>query len=131
MLKKQYRLCKRKTFNYIYKKGRNVGCDCLTLVYVFAKIPAFPHIKVGFSASKKVGNSVKRHRALRKMREAVKPLLTRMAINHNYIFVAKESILEKSVTDIQKSCEYVLGKANLLQQSPPARERKTKTPLRV
>jgi ribonuclease P protein component len=74
-----------------------------------------PNIKVGFSASKKVGGSVQRHKALRKMREAVKPLLPRMAANNNYIFVAKETLLLKAVKDIQKSCGYVLGKAELLR----------------
>ena len=88
-----------------------MGCDCLTLVYVFSKAS----FKIGFSASKKVGSSVKRHRALRKMREAVKPLLPRMTQNHNYIFVAKETIPEKSVAEIKKACEYVLKKANLLK----------------
>jgi len=112
MLKAKYRLKKRKQFNYIYRKGRNVGCDCLTLVYCFARMQ---NIKIGFSASKKVGGSVKRHRALRKMREAVKPLIPCMTANHNYIFVAKETILEKSVLDIQKACEHVLKKAGLIK----------------
>ena len=112
MLEKKYRLCKRKQFNYIYRKGRNVGADCLTLVYCFCKMP---NIKVGFSASKKVGGSVQRHRALRKMRAAVRPIIHKMAPNHNYIFVAKETILEKSVAEIQAACKSVLNKAGLIK----------------
>jgi ribonuclease P protein component len=114
MLNVKYRLKKRKTFNYIYKNGRNVGCEFLTLVFCFAKMPQFPHIKVGFSASKKVGNSVQRHRAVRMMREGVKPFLDKFKHNHNYIFVAKESILEKTLAEIKKSCQYVLQKGGLL-----------------
>ena len=72
------------------------------------------NIKVGFSASKKVGNSVKRHRAVRIMREAVRPLLSRMKENHNYIFVAKAEILEKTLADIKAVCEQILKKAGLL-----------------
>jgi len=72
-----------------------------------------PNIKIGFSASKKVGNSVVRHRALRRMREAVKPLIPNMVNNINYIFIAKDTISEKPFIDIQKSCEYILKKANL------------------
>ena len=114
MLSKPYRLKKRKTFNYIYRHGRNQGSDCMTLVFCYAKSPTFPHIKIGFSASKKVGNSVKRHRAVRMMREATRPILSKFKHNHNYIFVAKETILQKSLADIQKSCEYILRKAGLL-----------------
>jgi len=115
MLKPEYRLKKRKQFNYIYKHGKSVGCDCLSLTYNFSRMPKPPHIKIGFSASKKVGNSVKRHKALRKMREAIRPLIPNMTTNHNYIFVAKETIHEKSVAEIQKQCEYVLKKAGLLK----------------
>ena len=111
MLQKQYRLAKRKQFNYIYRKGRNVGCDCLTLVYCFARMK---NIKVGFSASKKIGGSVQRHRVVRKMREGVRPFIKRMTANHNYIFVAKEPIKERSVAQIQKSMETILAKAGLL-----------------
>ena len=111
MLQIKFRLKKRKQFNYIYKHGKSAGCDCLTLVYNFCRMP---NIKIGFSASKKVGNSVKRHRAVRMMREAVRPLIPKMAANHNYIFVAKEEILQKPLTEIKKSCEYVLRKGGLL-----------------
>jgi len=114
MLSKPYRLKKRKTFNYIYRAGKSFGCDILTIVFVPAKMPTWPHIKIGFSASKKVGNSVQRHRAVRLMRAAVKPLLPNIRQNHNIIFVAKETILKKPLAEIQKSCEYVLRKGSLL-----------------
>ena len=113
MLKKRYRLTKRKQFNYIYRKGRTAGCEILTLVYSFCKMH---NIKVGFSASKKVGGSVVRHRALRLMREAVKPLLEKMVPNHNYIFIAKETLVGKPLAEIRKNVVYVLKKAGLLTQ---------------
>jgi ribonuclease P protein component len=113
MLQREFRLKKRKQFNYIYRHGKSCGCDCLTLVYNFCKMP---NLKVGFSVSKKVGNSVMRHRAVRMMRAAVRPLVGRMSPNHNYIFIAKETILEKTVAEIKKSCEYVIRKGGLVKQ---------------
>jgi len=111
MLQKKYRLTKRKQFNYIYRKGRSSHSDLLTLVFCGAKLR---DIKVGFSASKKVGNSVVRHRAVRLMREAVKPFIDRMAPNNSYIFIAKEGITEKHLEDIKKNVDKVLTKGNLL-----------------
>ena len=111
MLKKKYRLTKRKQFNYIYRKGRSSHGELLTLVFSYCKMK---NIKVGFSASKKVGNSVKRHRALRLMREAVKPFLDKMTPNHNYIFIAKEGLTDKHLTEIAKCVEKVLQRAQLL-----------------
>ena len=88
-----------------------MGSDCVTLVFNFCRLK---NIKVGFSASKKVGNSVKRHRAVRLLREAVRPLLPRMKENHNYIFVAKDVLLEKSFDEIKKTVESLLKKAGLI-----------------
>ena len=113
MLKKPYRLKKRKSFNYIYRKGRHVGNDALTLVFVHAKLK-YPHIKIGFSVSKKVGNSVIRHKATRRMREGVKPLLPLIKPNHSLIFVAKEGVDKLKPIEIQKKMEQVLAKVQLL-----------------
>ena len=111
MLKKKYRLTKRKQFNYIYRKGRSQHSELLTLVFSYCKMQ---NIKIGFSASKKVGNSVVRHRALRLMREAVKPLLDKMTPNHNYIFIAKEGLTGKPLAEIRKAAEHVLKRAGML-----------------
>jgi len=73
------------------------------------------NIKVGFSASKKVGNSVKRHRAQRLMREAVRPCVPKMTANHNYIFVAKEGCAEKTLAEVSACVVAVLKKATLLR----------------
>ena len=115
MLHKKYRLKKRKQFNYIYKKGRSVHGELLTLVYCGAKLR---DIKVGFSASKKVGNSVVRHRAIRLLREAVKPYIARMTPNNSYIFIAKEGITAKHLDEIKKCVEQVLKRAGLLNILP-------------
>lgn len=111
MLPRKYRLAKRKQFNYIYRRGRSVHSEVLSLVYCGGNVR---DIKVGFSASKKVGNSVVRHRAVRLMREAVKMYLARMAQNNCYIFVAKEGITQKHLDEIKTHIEKVLTKARLL-----------------
>jgi len=111
LLHKKYRLTKRKQFNYIYRKGRSAHGDILTLVWCGGNVR---DVKVGFSASKKVGNSVKRHRAVRLMREAVKPYLSRMAHNNSYIFIAQEGITAKHLDEVKAQVEKVLTKPGLL-----------------
>ncbi|MCL2851169.1 MAG: ribonuclease P protein component [Firmicutes bacterium] len=113
MLKKQFRLKKRKSFNYIYKKGKHYGNDMLTLVFVFARMRD-SKIKIGFSVSKKVGNSVVRHKVVRRMRDAVKPLLPMIKEHHSIIFVAKEGIDKFKPMEIQKSMEIILKRAGLV-----------------
>jgi ribonuclease P protein component len=84
----------------------------MSLVFCAGK---YKTIKVGFSASKKVGNSVVRHRALRLMREAVKPHLDKMALNHSYIFIAKEGIEKKHLSELTRAMEHLLKRASLIK----------------
>ena len=113
MLPLKYRLKKRKQFAYIHKNGKHVSGDFVSCIYCAAGNT--PNIKIGFSASKKVGNSVVRHRAVRLMREGVKPFIEQLKPNNNYIFVAKEKITEQHLLFITLDIEKALKKANLLK----------------
>ena len=72
MLKKKYRLTKRKAFNYIYRVGKYKAGDNLIVNYIPTKLE---NCKVGFSVSKKIGKAHIRNRVKRLLREAVKTLL--------------------------------------------------------
>jgi ribonuclease P protein component len=113
MLPLKYRLKKRKQFAYIYRSGKHIAGDFVSVVYCGAGNT--PNIKIGFSANKKVGNSVIRHRAVRLMREGVKPFLTLLKQNNNYIFIAKENITQQHLLFITLDIEKTLKKADLLK----------------
>lgn len=109
MLKSINRLKKRKEFNYIYKKGEvfHSGSFNMFVTKTYYKVPT-----IGISVSKQVGNSVIRSRAKRIISEAC-----RLNINHfakkNYVFNAKESIVDKSSIDLEQEIIKVLKKAGL------------------
>ena len=113
MLEKRFRLKKRKSFAYIHRKGKHVGNEVLSMSFVFARMKDSP-LKIGFSTSKKVGNSVVRHRAQRLMRHAVRELLPKIKVNHSIIFVAKEGIHKRHFTEIVAGMENVLRRAGLI-----------------
>jgi len=110
MLKRENRLKKRKSFNYIHNRGTKTHADCLFLTYVYAK----GEIKIGFSVSKKTGNAVIRHRVTRQMRSAAKQLLPLIKTNHSIIFVAKETITGLHIDVIKQNMLTSLKKAGLL-----------------
>jgi len=83
----------------------------LTLVFVSARVKS---VKLGFSVSKKVGNSVVRHRVTRIMRAGARPLVERIAQNNTIVFVAKEGIDKFKSQDITERMEKLLKKAGLL-----------------
>ena len=51
-------------------------------------------IGIGYTATKKIGNAVKRNKAKRIMRELAKKILIKCKINTYYVLIAKTSILD-------------------------------------
>lgn len=113
-MNKQNKIKKRKEFNYIFNNGKAFFSNTLTLVYTTSKLNKF---KVGFSASKKIGNSVVRNRARRRMREVVRLHENNLSKNYNYIFIATPKIDMADYKDIEKDFIYVMKKSGLFVES--------------
>lgn len=109
MLSKKNRLRKKKEFNYIYKKGQVFHSKFFTVFIIKTKLIS---VKVGFSVSNKVGNSVIRHKIKRRFTEVVRKNLTKLPLN-NYIFVAKQGSESLTYEQMQDNFLYLLKKANL------------------
>ena len=62
-------------------------------------------IGVGYTATKKIGNAVKRNKAKRIMRELAKKILIKGKINTYYVLIAKTSILESNFNDLLTELE--------------------------
>lgn len=108
-MEKENKIKKRKQFNYIFQKGEACSSKTVTLVFTKSKNKTY---KVGFSASKKVGNSVVRNRARRRMREAVRKNEELLNKNLCYIFVAKEAIDNADFLNIVQDVKFLINKAN-------------------
>ena len=52
-------------------------------------------IGIGYTASKKIGNAVRRNKAKRIMRELARKILINGKINTYYVLIAKASLLEE------------------------------------
>jgi len=111
MLQKDYRLTKRKAFNYIYKNGSFKSSDNLTIMYTPTKLK---NLKVGFSVSRKIGKATMRNRVKRLLREAFKAVMPQVDTKYNYIIVAKPSITDKSFEKIRAELFQVLKKCGMI-----------------
>ena len=109
MLPLRYRLKKRKTFNYLHQRGTRQSGAFVVVYFCSAS-----NLKIGFSASKKVGNSIVRHRAARLMREAMRPLLPKIKSHTNMIVVAKPELPAQHLLYITLDLENTLKKAGLM-----------------
>ncbi len=70
--------------------------------------------RVGFTASKKIGNAVKRNFAKRRLRAAFLNLQPHLNQGY-YIFVAKKEILTDDFEKVQKDMYFALGKLRAIK----------------
>ncbi len=109
-MQKQYRLKKRASFAYVYRKGEKSSAKDLLLLCAKSR----EGLKIGLSVSKKVGNAVTRNRTKRLLREAIQPLLERIDSGYMYVIVAYPSIVERSLDEVKASVEHAFKRANKL-----------------
>ena len=122
-LKRLYSLKKNRDFQFTYRVGKSVGCRLFTLIYVRDRrkprkpkssvLQAEAHVRVGFSVSKKVGNSVQRNRVKRRLREALSPYLQEICPGHNLIFIARPGMLDEPFLSVRQTVLQMLKKAEL------------------
>ncbi len=110
-MRREYSLRRNKEFRYVYKKGRSVSDGSLVLIYVLTKTP---RLKVGFSVSKKLGNSVERNRIKRRMKEAFFSMVGEVSPKSLLVFVPRDSAKGLDYHGLKASEERLLKKAGLL-----------------
>ena len=86
-MQRAYRLKKNASFSYVYRKGQSYAHPLLVLEFVPAK-----GIKVGVSVSKKVGKSVVRNLAKRRIYESFARLIPEITGEYTYVVVARNAV---------------------------------------
>ena len=109
-MQRQYRIRKNGQFQYVFRKGKGLGCREMSLTYVRAG-----RMQVGFSVSKKVGNAVMRNRVKRRMRECFR-LQMHTLKNGFYVFAARPAAAEASYAQIERAMNGLLRRHNLYRE---------------
>ena len=73
-------------------------------------------VQVGFSVSKKIGNSVQRNRAKRRLKACFSPLLPSVKPGYNLIFIARAASLTDPFLAMQKSMVTALQRAGVYEE---------------
>jgi ribonuclease P protein component len=74
------------------------------------------HVRVGVSASRRFGGAVKRVRARRLIREAVRPRLDEISGGWDLVFIARASLRNASFEDVDRAVAQLLQRARLLSE---------------
>ena len=111
MLKKEV-LRRKSDFSAIYNRGKSIGGSC---VVIFYRKNNLPYSRQAFLASKKVGNSVRRNRARRLMKESCRLIIPELKEGYDYIFIARNTITKLKCADVKKTIEAAVKKAGLVK----------------
>ncbi|MGC2873515.1 ribonuclease P protein component [Ihubacter sp. rT4E-8] len=112
MLKKN--VLRRKTdFQGIYNRGKSVGDRYVVLFY---RKNHLPYNRMAFLASKKVGNSVRRNRARRLMKESYRLSDLKIPNGYDVIFIARNTIVGVKCADVKKSLESAIRRTGVIKK---------------
>ncbi|MFZ5968719.1 MAG: ribonuclease P protein component [Bacillota bacterium] len=106
------KLRKNTEFKRVYDKGTSIANRHLVL---FSLKNKEGYNRVGFSASKKVGNSVVRNRARRLMKESFRLSVDKIKVGYDMVFLARVNIKNATYSDVEKSMMDLLRKSKLLK----------------
>ena len=110
-MQKEYRLTGSRSFDYLYRHGASYKNALLVLYVVKSR---FTTPKVGFSVGKKVGGSVLRNRTKRRLKEAFRREIARVAKGQNYVVVARSGSAERSYEELRNALLALLSQARAL-----------------
>ena len=105
-------LKKNRDFQFIYRNGKSFGNRYLVM-YVYPRDTG--KNRLGISVSKKVGNSIMRHRLTRLIRESYRLNEEKFVGGLDLIVIARPGAKGRNFFEIESALLHLAGKANVLQ----------------
>lgn len=114
MLPKQYRLRRSADLKQVRQFGRSLRHPLV--IFLFRKNDRAVS-RFAFVASRRVGNAVKRNRAKRMLREAVRRYLPVMEPGWDCVFIGRAPLAQAHFDDVDTAVTQLLRRAKLLKVS--------------
>ncbi|UUX51992.1 ribonuclease P protein component [Nisaea acidiphila] len=111
------RLQKRSEFLNIARNGRKAVTQGLVLQARTLEPGQAGPLRIGYTASRKVGGAVQRNRARRRLRAVVHDVLNTMAVpGHEFVLIARANTLTRSYNGLIADLRRALSKVGALKQ---------------
>lgn len=117
-MKRVYRLRRPDQFRRARREGRSFTIPLLTLNVVPGRRR---RTRCGFVVGKQIGNAVRRNRAKRRAREAVRLILPQITPGYDIVFVVRSpELLTASFATIRQAVEQLLRRARIWSDQAPS-----------
>jgi len=106
------RLTNRRDFQVLYRWGKSAANSQFVVYY--RRNANTERVRLGISASKKLGNAVVRNRLRRRIKEIVRHHVERVKPHHDLIIIVRKPATIQDYGQMEKSILHVLRRAGLL-----------------
>ena len=116
-MKQEMYLKKNSDFQEVYRNGRSRANKSLVM-YVLSTGRERPS-RIGMSVSKKVGNSVIRHRVKRLIRESHRRNCEQIADGYDIVVIARNEARNRNYTEIERDLLHLAAMHHILKGETP------------
>ena len=109
---KKYRLRNNEDFRKVYDKGKNYWNRNLVL---YKMKNGLDYSRVGFTVSKKIGNSVVRNRVKRRLREIFRKNCDRVKGEYDIIIIPKKNVVDIGHRELESAMLHILKLSGLFK----------------
>ncbi len=110
-MQRKFRLTRSEDFQRVRRTGKSYAHPLIVLV---AQPNGEGKLRVGVAAGRTVGTAVKRNRAKRLLREAIRTLLPSLAPGWDLILIARPALVSADLFEVREALLTVLRSAELI-----------------
>ncbi len=114
-MQRKFRLTRSEDFKRVRRSGRSYAHPLLVLV---VQTSDQAELRVGVAASRGIGTAVKRNRAKRLLREAMRVMLPSLTTGWDILLIARPALLSCNVFEVREALLTLLRRAELAAQAP-------------
>lgn len=100
-------------FKKVYNSGKNYWNRNLIL---YLRKNNTDHTRVGYSITKKIGNSVTRNKIRRRMKEIYRLNYNNLKKGYDLIFIPKKNVVDISYGELESAMIHILKLSNVLKE---------------
>jgi ribonuclease P protein component len=111
-VQRRFRLTRSEDFKRVRRSGKSYAHPLVVLI-VQAHEQPHARTRVGIAAGRTVGTAVRRNRAKRLLREAMRSLLPGTATNVDLLLIARPALASAALEEARAALQNLLQRANL------------------